>query len=321
MFKYWILNYKNLSFEERTIFHARFSILFNFILASIKIVLGIAIYTVFLVTAVLNIFMMLSRWECLQGVTKPHKKSFLYRNTWIGVFLILAGVQYTIYMLFLLFKHFDTNPYSPVVGISIAFVSFIELGVAIKGVINAYGKGHYYRNIKIINLCSAFTAMALTAIAITSFASSDSIDNMDCWVGLTVGIVIILNGIYVFIAPKISIVDREHNVYQVLNNSDLILEKEIHIQLTNSKFYGNYTYEANHMDDRMDGNIVKEKSPLFKMHWFWKIFCIILSEILIFPYALGAFLFHLKSARIVSKLDSIMASYHCIKIQQEEEEL
>ena len=109
MMRDWLQNYRSLSFEQRTMFHARFSILFNLILAGIKLILGFVINAVFFVTAVVNLFMLLSRWECLQGATKPQRRTFRFRNNCVGIFLILAGVQYTIYMIFLLFERFEAR--------------------------------------------------------------------------------------------------------------------------------------------------------------------------------------------------------------------
>ncbi len=319
MMRDWLQKYRSLSFEQRTMFHARFSILFNLILAGIKLILGFVINAVFFVTAVVNLFMLLSRWECLQGATKPQRRTFKFRNNCVGIFLILAGVQYTIYMIFLLFERFEARTYPQYLGILIALVSFVELGVAIKGCFNAYGKGHYYRNIKVTNLCSAFTAIALTTIAITSFVSQpNEVKNLNGWVGITVGVIIILNGIYVFIAPRISIADRKHNVYKIEENSDLLCETKIKIKLTNSKFYGNYYYIGRNKNKVIEGIVAKDKNPFFQFSLIKKILFLLFSEILLIPYAIGAFIFHIKNSKLIVKLDSIMEQHNCLKLHQKE---
>lgn len=316
-----ITRYKTLSFEEKTIFNARFSIVFNFLLAIGKFILGFIANAVFFVTATINIFMMLSRLECYLGAVRPHLKTFRFRNNLVGTFLVLAGIIYTIYMILLLFSKFETRQYGKVVGIFIALVSFIELGVAIKGCFLAYGKGHYYRNIKMTNLCSAFTAIALTEMAIMSFAGDGQSKAMDCWLGIGVGILIFLLGVYVFIAPKVSIIDRRHNVYEMTEDSDLVIEQQINIQLTNSRFYGNYYFFGNIQGGVVDGMIFEKTNPLYDWNIFLKIIIIILSEILIFPYALGALIFYFKNANLIKKLDKIMIAHGCIKkIEMEAEE-
>ncbi|MCM1130599.1 MAG: hypothetical protein NC310_01510 [Roseburia sp.] len=314
----FVKKYRNLSFENRTIFHARFSILFNLILALGKVILGFLINTVFFVTAAINVFMMLSRFECYLGITKTHRKSFRYRNNFVGTFLLLAGVSYTIYMILLLFSIFEMKVYTMSEGTIIAFVSFIELGVAIKGCLNAYGKGHYYRNIKMISLCSALTAMSLTEMAIMSFANSTNTQVIDCWFGIGIGVLIIILGIYVFIAPMVSIIDRKHNVYKMTETSDLT-EDRFKFKLTNSKFYGNYYYIGKIENKIVDGLVLQEKNPIFKWNVFVLILVIILSEILIFPYAIGAIIFHFKNAGLIKKLDKLMTSHSCIKLEEQEE--
>ncbi|MDE7263501.1 MAG: hypothetical protein K2N64_02410 [Anaeroplasmataceae bacterium] len=313
--------YRGLSFEERTLFHAKFSIIFNFILAVGKVILGFFVNAVFFVTAVVNGFMMLSRLECYLGVTKPNSKSFWYRNNFIGAFLVLAGVQYTFYMVMLWISRFETRSYTMIVGIVIAFVSFIELGVAIKGCFNAYGRGHYYRNIKMTNLCSALTAIALTEMAITSFSSVEQNTKIDNWFGLVVGISIILMGCFVFIAPLISIVDRKRNVYQMTEDSDFNTECRIRYQLTKSRIYGNYFYIGRIQGGLIRGVVVKGKNPILQFNIFVKMILILFSEILIFPYAVGALIFHFRCATIIKKLDQYMISHGCIKIVEQEEEI
>lgn len=314
-----VKRYRALSFEDRTIFNARFSIIFNLLLAIGKIILGFFANTVFFVTAAVNIFMVLSRVECYLGVTKPQRRSFRFRNNFVGTFLILAGIEYTIYMFLLLFSVFETRDYSMAIGLIIALVSFVELGVAVRGCLNAYGRGHYYRNIKMINLCSALTAIALTEMAIMSFASETNTKWFDCWFGIIVGIIIIMLGIYIFIAPIVSIIDRKHNVYQMTENSDLLTEDRFKFKLTNSKFYGNYYYIGKIQGGNVDGLVLQESNPIFKWNIFIQILVFLLSEILIFPYAIGAIIFHFKNAGLIKKLDKLMTSHSCIKLEEKED--
>ncbi len=308
-----ISNYKNLSFEQRTILYAKFSIIFNIILAFGKFILAIFNGPIFIVAGIINLFILLSKIECYKGAKKVKNRSFRYRNNLVGISLILAGVQYTIYMARLFIME-GSIEYNMVLGVCIALVSFVELGVAIKGCFNVVGKGHYFRNLKLINLCSAFTAIVLTEMAITSFSSSEDHRLMDATFGISVGVIIIFIGVYVLLAPKISIVDREHNIYKSQKEDFDKESKEIVIPLTFSKFYGNYTYKATKINDLIDGHISKGKSPIFKWNIFIKIIAIILSEILVFPYALGALVFHFKNAWLIKKLDNIMLEKDYVKI-------
>lgn len=314
-----IQKYKSMSFEKRTIFMTKFSILSNGLLAVLKFILAIFEGVFFFVAGVINLFMMIAKMECYLGVTSFQKKSFTYRNRMIGYFLILAGLQYGIYMGRLIYSSIQPMTYSAFLAISIAFVSFVEMGIAIYGCFKSYGKGHYYRNIKLINLCSALTAMVLTEVAITSFSSESDTTKVSGLFGIIVGLIIVLVGIFILIAPKISIVDKEHNCYQLIQNSSHQQNQEMLIQLTFSKFYGNYFYKATFCDNILDGHIIKQKSPLRSWNKFLLVIVIILSEILIFPYAIGAFIFYFKNASLIQKLDTKMESLGFQKIKCEED--
>ena len=316
----YVNKYRGVPFEERTLFSCKLSIFLNSALAVGKFLLSFFFGIFFLVAAIVNVCIVIAKLECYLGVKYPNKKSFQFRNNMIGVFLLLAGAQYAIYMARLIFTDVDIMNYDMVLGISIACVSFVEMAIAIKGCFSSFGKGHYYRNIKLVSLCSAMTAIVLTEVALTSFASETDTRLMDGLFGVIVGILIILVAIFIFIAPRVSILDREHNVYKLKQGFEKIEEETIKIKLTNSKFYGDYIYKASVKDDLIEGHIVKGKSPIFKWNIYLKIFVIVLSEILIFVYAFGALVFYFKSAKIIRRLDEIMLEKGYEKIIEDEQE-
>lgn len=311
----WIKKYRAFTFEQRTIFNTRFSIVFNVLMAIGKISLTY-FHFAFLVSGIVNIFIMLAKLECFLGETKPEKKSFRYRNNLIGLFLMLAGIQYSIYMCRLIFTNVEVRQYTLAMGVIIAFVSFIEMGVAIKGCFNAYGRGHYYRNLKIISLCSAFTAIALTELAIMSFASSTPSREIDGIFGVCVGMIIFILGAYILVAPKLSILDRRHHLYYLTEDTD-ITEDEFVLQLTHSKVYGNYVFVATIKSGIVEGWIFKLKSPIRHWNIVMKILIIILSEILIFPYAIGGLIFYFRTANLVNTLNKKMAERGCMHMDEQ----
>ena len=298
--------YRSLSFQEKTIFTAKLSILMNLILGIGKTILSFFFGVFFLVAAIVNYFIMLTKLECYLGIKYPNKKSFEYRNKCVGIFLLIAGLEYVIYMGRMIFTNVRIMDYDMILGIIIACVAFVELAIAIKGCFNSYGKGHYYRNIKLTSLCSALTAIVLTEVALTSFASETDLRMINGIVGMIVGIIIVLISIYVFIAPKISIVDKEHNVYKLKERCKPIKDGEIVIKLTNSMFYRNYVYVGKVSDNLIEGNIIQGKSPIWRWNIYWLSLVILLSEILIFPYAIGALVYHFKCRNIISELDKQM---------------
>jgi len=311
-----INKYRSMSFEEKTIFTSKFSIIFNAFMALCKFIMAFFTSMFFIAAAIVNILVAGSKMQCYLGEKYPEKKSFDYRNKMIGFLLLCAGLEYTIYMARLIFTNTEVMQYSMFLGIMVATVSFIEMGIAIKGCFNSFGKGHYYRNIKLISFCSALTAIVLTEIALTSFASEVDTRVLNGLFGMSVGVIIILIAIYIFIAPQISIVDREHNVYKIKKGCKELNENKIEIPLTFSKFYGNYIYKGQVAKGIVDGHIVKGKSPILKWNIYWKITIIVLSEILIFPYAFGALIFHFKNASLIKKLDNHMLELNYQKVQE-----
>ncbi len=299
-----IKKYYNLTFEEKCLFSAKFSLISNVSLAIGKFILSFFKGIFFLVSGILNLFIMISKLECYRGIKEKGEKTFNYHNNMIGLFVILAGVQYAIYMGRMLYSNVEVMSYGMRLGILIAIISFIEMGVAINGLFKSYGKGHYYRNLKLINLCSALTAIVLTEVAITSFASEADMRIINGTFGLAVGGLISLIGVFILIAPKFSIVDKERNIYITKNKTNNL--GEITIQLTHSKIYGNYYYQATKKENVFDGYIIKEQSPIRKWNIYLKILVIVLSEILIFPYAIGAFINFFKGPQIIKKLDNLM---------------
>ncbi|MGM9968773.1 MAG: hypothetical protein ACI35S_00085 [Anaeroplasma sp.] len=302
MFKY-IKKFNKLSFEKRILINAIISLSLNSLFAAVKIIFAVAILDIFLfVSGLINILVFVAKLQCFYGI-KNKEKSFFTRNTLIGISLILFGLLYTIYMFRFIINPNINVQYDLNLGIIIALISFIELALAIRGCFIVFGRGHFYRNIKLINLISALTAIVLTEVALTSsmLESTNSISHGA--LGTIVGFFTILVGVYILIAPKISIVDKEHNRY-ILNSNNNV--SNIKVFLTNSKLYGNYYYEAKVIDSIADGYIIKDKSPIFKWNIFILIIVITLSEILVFPYAIGAFLFHNKGRKIIKKLDEKM---------------
>lgn len=311
-----IKKYKELSFEEKTLFAALFSVFTNILLATGKILLSINYGVFFLVAGILNLLIMLAKLQCYIGVRKPHKLKFIYRNSLVALFVFLAGMQYAIYMARMVFTDVKLIDYGGFLAVAIATVSFIEMGIAIKGLFSSIGTGHYYRNIKLINLCSALTAIVLTSVALTSFASQIDTRIINGLFGMGVGLIIVLVSIYMFFAPKISIVDREHNVYRKIDGDKA---QDIEIILTKSKFYSNFTYKGRANGNVVDGHIIKGESPIKKWNIYVIILVILLSEILIFPYAGGALWFHLSNYKLIANLDEEMKKlgYEKIKIDEE----
>lgn len=309
-----INKYRFLDFKEKTVFNTRISIVFNFILGVGKILLSLFSTIFFLISGIINFLIMLSKYECFQGIINPQKKNFFKRTRIISLLLMASGLCYIIYMIRYIFLDIPIFNYGEFIGIIIAFVSFVEMGVAITGIVKAYGKGHYYRNIKIINFCSACTAIVLTEIALTSFVSDDNLNVINGLVGSFVGVIFILLGWFILIAHKYSLIDREYHTYYI----DSIENKEINIKLTSSKFYADYYYTGNVVDGKIEGKIIKGKNPIMNYNIYLLIICAILSEILIFPYSIGLLVRYFQTNKMIINLNNKMKEMGFIKINEPE---
>ncbi len=289
--------YKSLSFEEKTIFATKFSLGLNIVLAVLKFLGAILFKNFFLfIAGVVNILFLFAKLECLFGLKKKDH-NYKKRSVIISLILILCGLMYIVYMSRLFFKE-EVEVYSMNIAIFIALVSFVELGIAIKGLFNAYKKIKYFFQLKCINLCSVITSMVLTSIAIMSFADENPSNHTNALFGIGAGILIIFIAIIILMSLVLSIEDKKYINYR----GDLDISS-IEIQLTFSKIYGNYKYIANKKNGIFVGTIIKTKSPIKNWNIYLKIFCIILSEILIFAYAIGFVMFQIKATQIFKKID------------------
>ena len=297
--------FKSMSYEERCIFTVKFSITLNSILALGKF--GLAIYKLdvfFFVAGVINILLMLAKVQCYSGL-RLNKKADDTTNLLVALFLGLSGMQYTVYMSRLIFNDVPLNDYGPIISVLIAAVAFTELGIALYGCFKVAGKGYFLKNVKLINFSSALTAIVLTEVALMTFAETDmNLELISGLFGVIVGIIIFLIAVYVLIQAKISILGKERNVYKYINGN--FKQEKISIKLTNSKFYADYYYEANIVDNMADGMIIKGKNPIKSWNIWILILVITLSEILIFPYAVGALIRHFKEYKMLEDLDNKM---------------
>ncbi len=308
-------------FEKRVVLFSLISLFVNVILCIAKFIAAFLFNNYFLfVAGFFNIFVFLAKGECLLGL-KFNNKSFKYRNFFIFIFVLTAGIVYTIYSARLIIvEDYATYNFSMELGLLIAFVSFIELGFAIHGLIRVKKYGHFYRDIKIINFITALTALVLTEAAITSFANSN-ISNTKInngIFGMIVGIFTIIMAVYIFFAPAISIIDREHNKYKIADkekakvyfNESNLLE----LPLSFSPIFKRYVFVAYLKDEVVDGHIELKKDLFQRSKIYIKILLIIFSPILFIPILVLRFIYFIQTINIPKKLDILMFSHGFTKI-------
>lgn len=310
--------YKELSFEQKTIYKTIIGLCFSAVLASGKLVIGLFTDYNLISIAVYTFGILLAKLECVLGV-KTNKLTFKRRNILIAVFLFSSSVFYIGFMCRMLFIERQIKSQSMVFVLLLAFISFVELGFGIAGLIRTKSKGHYYRDIKIINFCVAMIAILTTQISILNMMSITGIvDKVNAFTGIGVGAFIALCAVYILFAPKTSVIDREHNVFVMENqekNKLIDLNTEvIIIRLSRSLIHGSYIYRATISGEVIDGHIGREESLWKRMYVFWKVICGILSEILIFVWLISRLLYFFRSINLPKRLEIEMKNNGFAKV-------
>ncbi len=313
-----ISKYREMPFEQKTILKTIIGLCFSAVLACGKLVIGLFTDYNMISIAVYTFGILLAKFECVLGV-KTNKRTFKQRNILTAVFLFVSSIFYIGFMCRMFFIERHIKSQSMVYVLLLAFISFVELGFAIAGLIRTKNKGHYYRNIKIINFCVALIAILTTQMSILNMNSETGVGNIaNAYSGIGVGIFIALCAIFILFAPKTSVIDREHNAFKLENetkNKLIDLNGEtFEILLSWSTVYGSYVYRATVKDGIIDGHIERNKSLWKRMHLFWKIICCILSEILLFVWLIGRLFFFFRSINLPKRLESKMNNNGFIKI-------
>lgn len=318
-----IRKYRKLSIEQKIIFKTILGICFSAVLASAKLVIGFFTDYNLCTIALYTFGMLLAKWECVLGV-KSNKRTFKQRNILVATFLFLSSLLYIGFVCRMLFIERKLKNSGMSYVLMLAFISFLELGFAIAGLLRTKNRGHLYRDIKIINFCVAIIAILTTQMSILNMNSETGVVNIaNAYTGIGVGIFIALCAVYILFAPKISVVDREHNVFALKDetkNKLIDMQKcAVEILLCRSGVYGSYIYNATVQNVEVNGNIGRGTTLWKRMHVILKILCCILSEILIFVWLIGRFIFMLRSINIPYRLERKMKENGFKKIIQTEE--
>lgn len=304
-----IRRYRKMSFEQKTVFNTVIGLCLSSVLAVGKFVIGLFADYNLCIISVYTFAILLAKLECLLGI-KTNTRSFKTRNILISVFLILSSAVYICFMGRMFFIERTIKSYRMEYVLILAFISFVELGFAITGIIRMKDKGHFYRNIKIINFCIALIAILTTQIAILDFTTTANTDIFNAYSGIGVGVFIAICAVYVLFAQKISVIDRERNIFNLEKPSENLLidmsSQKAELILCKSKVYGSFIYSAVINCATVEGNIVRGASLWKRMHLFLKIVCCILSEILIFVWLFGRLIFFLRSINLPARLENLM---------------
>ena len=196
-------------------------------------------------------------------------------------------------------------------GIIIALISFIEVGLAISGLIQVKKYDHFYRDLKMIAFISSLTALVLTMSAILSFTTN--IEETKKYVGLfgvVVGGITSLFALLIFFIPRYSIYDREHNTFKIVDQEKAKIyftdTNILEIPLSQSVLFKRYVYRGYLKEDILDGYIEILGGLFNRLNIYLKIIFIILYPIIFIPHMFLFALYIIRTYNIPKRLEVLM---------------
>lgn len=168
------------------------SMIGNGCIAVVKIILGTVMMSIFFViSGFYTIGIGMSKVIYYHGHSLPkEEKEVIYKHyVAMGIVLLVTSIIYILYMARLFFIE-STIPYTTIMGITLALISFVEVGMAIKGLVKS-NKLHepLLQGLKLINLSSGLIAMVLTQSALLSVSdiSSRVVNTSNAIIGIIMG--------------------------------------------------------------------------------------------------------------------------------------
>ncbi|MCR5787288.1 MAG: hypothetical protein K6G28_06270, partial [Acholeplasmatales bacterium] len=299
-------SYFSLGFKRKTILINIFTSGWMLVFGLTKIAFSYAYGKFFLACGIASIILGLAKILTLHSIRKKAKTKSIY-NIIIALMVIAAGITMALIMYFLNIAEDKIKDYPIGLSIIVAISSTLELLITIIGLYKVAFKGHFFRNLKMINLCQAFTSLALTNRFFLISSREDYLLRISSIFGIVVGIFITMIGVIIFASTYTSIYDKLNHEY--VKTKDFVILDHYSIQLHNSFFFGDFTYEAYKVDDNtIDGNIIKHKPRVYESSLIYKVLYLLISPILLIPY-IGILIFELNHSNyMVKQLNKIMES-------------
>lgn len=202
----FVKTYLTASYEGRTLYSMRVTLAKNLVWGILKFVFACATRSLLIGLSALSTFLNgISRAFCFLGLRgKADLTASRKVNGVVAISLMLSGMFYAAYFLYVLLSAY-TFRYSLIVAILIAFFSFVDLGVALRGLHKSKGQSLLLKDIKIISLMGALTALVLTSVALLSCAGADihNLHYVNGGFGMGVGFVIFAVGVFMLFSPRV----------------------------------------------------------------------------------------------------------------------
>ena len=169
--------------------------LYNYAWGTIKILFGIfTLSFLYSLSGVDTIFVAIAKHIYLKNIGKDSKKVSLF----ISTFIVLIGIAYLLLAISLFFLENQIKEYSIIIAITIAFFSFLDLGIAIRQFIKTPKKNSIALNFRILNLSLALFAIVNTQNA-TLMAKGSPNNIADGIFGVIAGTLTVLAGTFLLI--------------------------------------------------------------------------------------------------------------------------
>lgn len=190
-----IHDYRYGDFKTRNHITSLISMLGNFVISVFKIVIGLLTMSFFfIISGFYSIGIGVAKQIYFKGyeLSVTEKQTSIKHYLLMAIILMMTSIIYIIYMIRLFFVT-QTFNYTAILGISIATVSFLELGMAIRGLIKSRKMNDLlFTGLKTINFSSALVAIVLTQTALLSFSSDAEvavINYHNAIFGVSVGVI------------------------------------------------------------------------------------------------------------------------------------
>ena len=207
--------------EYRVMFFLIFTTIGNMFMATVKFILSLTLPSLwFFINAIFMIVLSFARFFSIKDyrktkLIKDEKEIQIigyknYLNN--GILLVMLGIMYFFVNVYIYYKGTNTTMHEYLTYL-VALVAFWSIGSAIYGMIK-YKRDHtpILKAVKLTNFANALTSMMLTQIVLLDTYAKTDIYNSNLMNGLTgisIGIVIIILGLYMIIGiNKVNRVDQ-----------------------------------------------------------------------------------------------------------------
>ncbi len=190
--------------SERVYLFARISLVMNMALTIGKILIGVFTASLFMyVNAFYSVGIGVTKLLFVRNY-RAEKSLEEQRRCYstIGSVILISSVVYIVYSLRLVFGT-SSMRYSQIVAISIAAVTFTEIGMNIRGAVVAHRNNTpLVQAVKLANLASSLICLALTQTALLSFTTEQDLSTANGVMGILMGICSACIGVFMILRMK-----------------------------------------------------------------------------------------------------------------------